>query len=187
MPDIVWNPARRVAFRFAAAYFLLYLFPFPFNVVPFTELFFRWWDMGWAVIVKWVGLHVFGITITVMPNGSGDTTFNYVAVFCYLVTAALAALVWSVWSVWSVLDREPASYDVLHHWLRAYLRFALAALMFSYGAVKVIQSQFPEPSLDRLIQPFGDASPIGLLWTFMGARGVITSSRAWGRCSAGCS
>jgi hypothetical protein len=25
------------------------------------------------------------------------------------------------------------------------------------------------PSLDRLLQPFGDASPMGLLWTFMGA------------------
>ena len=36
-------------------------------------------------------------------------------------------------------------------------------------AVKVIKSQFPSPSLDRLIQPFGDASPMGLLWTFMGA------------------
>jgi hypothetical protein len=33
----------------------------------------------------------------------------------------------------------------------------------------VIKSQFPNPSLDRLVQPFGDASPMGLLWTFMGA------------------
>jgi hypothetical protein len=41
--------------------------------------------------------------------------------------------------------------------------------MISYGAAKVIPSQFPRPSVDRLIQPFGDASPMGLLWTFMGA------------------
>jgi hypothetical protein len=41
--------------------------------------------------------------------------------------------------------------------------------MITYGAVKVIKSQFPNPSLDRLIQPFGEASPMGLLWTFMGA------------------
>src|SRR5205823_3894789 len=30
-------------------------------------------------------------------------------------------------------------------------------------------SQFPAPTLDRLMQRFGDASPMGLLWTFMGA------------------
>jgi hypothetical protein len=33
----------------------------------------------------------------------------------------------------------------------------------------VIKSQFPDPSLGRLLQPYGDSSPMGLLWTFMGA------------------
>lgn len=163
MPDNDWSPARRVVFRFATAYLLLYLFPFPLNAIPRVEKLFGWWDAGWAVIVKWAGLHVFGVTITVMPNGSGDTTFNYVQIFCFLVAAALVTI------VWSVLDRNRVSYDALHHWLRAYVRFALAAIMLTYGAYKVIQAQFPAPSLDRLIQPFGDASPMGLLWTFMGA------------------
>ena len=40
--------------------------------------------------------------------------------------------------------------------------------MISYGVVKIIAA-VPQPELDRLIQPFGDASPMGLLWTFMGA------------------
>ena len=163
MPHPEMALPRRMALRFATVYFLLYLFPFPLNVVPGTEKFFGWWDAGWAVIVKWVGLHLFGVTITVMPNGSGDTTFNYVQVFCFFVTAAVAT------AVWSALDRKPRSYETLHHWLRSYVRFSLAAFMFSYGAVKVIQTQFPPPMLDRLIQPFGDASPMGLLWTFMGA------------------
>jgi hypothetical protein len=35
--------------------------------------------------------------------------------------------------------------------------------------VKVIQSQFPPPNLARLVEPYGDSSPMGLLWTFMGA------------------
>jgi hypothetical protein len=35
--------------------------------------------------------------------------------------------------------------------------------------MKIIPAQFPGPSLDRLLQPIGDASPMGLLWTFMGA------------------
>jgi hypothetical protein len=40
--------------------------------------------------------------------------------------------------------------------------------MITYGSVKIIKSQFPDPPLGRLIQPFGEASPTGLLWTFMG-------------------
>jgi uncharacterized membrane protein YphA (DoxX/SURF4 family) len=162
MPETGWSPARRVAFRFAAVYLFLYIFPFPFNVIPGVEKLFGWWDTGWEAIVTWTGLRVFGVAITVLPNGSGDTTFNYVQLFCCLVLAALATI------VWSVLDRR-THYDALHHWLRVYVRFALAVSMFTYGAAKVIQSQFPAPSLDRLIQPFGDASPMGLLWTFMGA------------------
>jgi hypothetical protein len=163
MPPSDWSPARRVAFRFAAVYLFLYLFPFPFNVVPGVDKLFAWWDSAWEVLVKWTGLHVFGVTITVMPAGSGDTTFNYVQLFCGVVIAALAAI------VWSLLDRRTQDYDALHHWLRVYVRFYLATAMLGYGAAKVIQSQFPAPSLERLIQPFGDASPMGLLWTFMGA------------------
>jgi hypothetical protein len=41
--------------------------------------------------------------------------------------------------------------------------------MLSYGAFKVIPSQFIPPTLDRLVEPFGAASPMGMLWTFMGA------------------
>ncbi|HKS24059.1 MAG TPA: hypothetical protein VJZ76_14745 [Thermoanaerobaculia bacterium] len=162
MPQSEWSSARRVAFRFAAVYLFLYLFPFPFSAIPGLDKLFAWWDNAWEVIVKWTGLRVFGVTITVLPNGSGDTTFNYVQVFCLVVIAALATL------VWTLFDRR-TEYVALHHWLRVYVRFYLATAMFGYGAVKVLQSQFPAPSLDRLIQPFGDASPMGLLWTFMGA------------------
>lgn len=162
MPDNSWSPARRLAFRFAAAYFVLYLFPFPFNAIPKADALFRWWDKAWELLVKWVGLRVFGVTITVLPNGSGDTTFNYVQVFCALILAAVVAV------VWTIADRRRTSYDALSHWLRAYVRFGLAAIMIGYGAFKVIQAQFPAPPLDRLIQPYGDSSPMGLLWTFMG-------------------
>jgi hypothetical protein len=38
-----------------------------------------------------------------------------------------------------------------------------------YGASKIIPLQMPAPSLARLIEPYGDSSPMGLLWTFVGA------------------
>jgi hypothetical protein len=161
MPDIEWSPARRVAFRFAAVYFFLYLFPFPLNALPFDWLS-SWWDALCEAMAKWTALHLFGIKIEPAFTGSGDSTFHYVLVFCSVAAAALAAI------VWTALDGRK-NYGTLHVWLRVYIRFGLAAIMFGYGAAKVIQSQFPAPRLDRLMQPIGFGSPMGLLWTFMGA------------------
>jgi hypothetical protein len=41
-------------------------------------------------------------------------------------------------------------------------------MLISYGLVKVIQLQFPAPGLYRLLQPYGNSSPMGLAWTFLG-------------------
>lgn len=98
-----------------------------------------------------------------LPNGSGDTTYNYERVFCFLGIASIAAV------VWTILDRKRTHDARLYEGLRIYVRFALGAAMLSYGVSKVIPSQYPEPSIDRLLQPMGDASPMGLVWTFMGA------------------
>jgi uncharacterized membrane protein YphA (DoxX/SURF4 family) len=113
-------------------------------------------------VILWVGKHVFGVDITIRPAGSGDTTWNYVQVFCFAVLAAVITV------LWSALDRRRLHYRGLNAWLRVAIRFCLAMTMIIYGAVKVIKSQFPDPSLDRLMRSYGDSSPMGLLWTFMG-------------------
>ena len=41
-------------------------------------------------------------------------------------------------------------------------------MLLSYGFAKVYKTQFPEPSLIRLLQPLGSFSPMGLAWTYMG-------------------
>jgi hypothetical protein len=46
--------------------------------------------------------------------------------------------------------------------------------MILYGTMKVIPLQFSAPPLDRLMERIGDTSPMGLLWTFMGASPVYT-------------
>ena len=75
--------------------------------------------------------------------GIGDTTWNYVQVFCFAVLAAIVTV------IWSVLDRRRPHYRRLHAWLRVAIRFALAMTMIIYGSVKVIKSQFADLSLDR--------------------------------------
>ena len=155
--------AKRFLFRFGFAYLVLYNFPFPFDYIPYVDVVFTPYFQMWKLLVPWVGSRLFHVDATTLPNGSGDTTWGYVQVFCYLVIALLAA------AVWSIFDRKGRSHPRLYEGLRIYVRFALGATMISYGAVKVIKSQFPDPSVDRLLQPYGDASPMGILWTFMGA------------------
>lgn len=41
-------------------------------------------------------------------------------------------------------------------------------MLISYGMVKVFKLQFPSPGLYRLTQPYGESSPMGLAWTFLG-------------------
>lgn len=164
----VWSLARRVVFRITFVYLFLFIFPFPLSFIPSVGVVLQPYEDFWNRFVPWAGKQLFHVDITVQPNGSGDTTYNYVQLLCFLVIALVTA------AVWTLLDRKRANYIRLNEWLRLYVRFSLATAMISYGGYKVIVSQFPGPSLDRLVQTFGDASPMGLLWTFMGASAAYT-------------
>lgn len=45
----------------------------------------------------------------------------------------------------------------------------LGTIMIYYGMSKVIKLQFPAPYLSRLLSRYGESTPMGLLWTCMGA------------------
>lgn len=166
-----WGPEKRVLFRFGFSYLVLYLlseFLGLLAFIPYGGVAAGWYQKLWIAAVPWVGRHLFAVTVTVHPSGSGDTMADWVQVFCFLVLALVATV------VWSLLDRKRANYARLYEWLRVYVRFGLGMTMIEYGGLKIVPSQFPPPSLDRLMQPFGDASPMGLLWTFMGASAPYT-------------
>ena len=160
-----WGVAKCLVFRIAFVYFVLYALPFPFGAIPGTEAPASAYEKIWQVVVPWVARHVLGVgyEISLAETGSGDRTYNWVLTFCFLVLAITAGV------IWSALDRKRLRYDPLYQWLRLYVRLYLGATMIVYGAAKVIQSQFPAPNLGRLVEPYGDSSPMGLLWTFMGA------------------
>jgi hypothetical protein len=174
-PKPQWSLATRLLFRFVFVYLIVYNIDLPFSLfseigglvgeeLPLLSRIGKGYQDGWDAVITWVGSHLFGIEIAIIrPNGSGDTTWHYMQAFCDFVFALIVSL------GWSILDRKRASYALLLGGLRIFVRYYLAATMVIYGSVKVIKGQFPDPSLDRLIQPFGDASPMGLLWTFMGA------------------
>jgi hypothetical protein len=159
-----WGPIKKILFRFVFAYLVLYTFPFPLDSIPnYGQILTQPYTDLWDKAVPWVGEKVFGVEVKFRPLGSGDTTYNYVQIFCYLVLTLVAV------ALWTVLDRKREGYARLHEGLRVYIRFVLATAMIGYGAAKLIPAQMVPPWPDKLLQPIGDASPMGLVWTFMGA------------------
>jgi hypothetical protein len=158
-----WNVLQKVAFRFFATFFTIYILPWPLGTLPYTEDLVKPWNDIHFKIIPWIGQNLMGLPpIVIFPNGSGDTTYNYVEILCYSVIALLVTV------IWSVVDRDRPNHARLHDWVRMYVRFFLGYTMLSYGLAKVIQTQFPFPMLEKLTQPLGEMSPMGLLWTFMG-------------------
>lgn len=157
----VWSLSQRVGFRFVFSYLVLYVAS---TIGGFLRPLSRPLDRMWRAVVPWVGAHVLHLAkpITVFPAGSGDTTFNYVQLLCFVALAVAAT------AVWSVADRRRPNYVRLHHYLRIGVRYTLAFWMMAYGGAKLIKTQFPFPYLDRLLEPYGQSSPMGLLWTMMG-------------------
>ena len=97
-------------------------------------------------------------------NGSGDQTFFYVNfVFELSSVAFVVSIVWSA----AVHARKlsETGLDVV----QTLARYYLATTILTYGWGKVFPLQFSTLGPDRLLQTFGDASPMGLAWTFMGA------------------
>lgn len=171
-----WSFAHRVVFRFVFCYFVLYILPFPLGSYPGRILPLPGYDKMWYAAVPWIAKHILGMskTITIFPNGSGDTTFNYVQLLVFAVIAAVATI------IWTALDRKRAEYRTLHEWLRIYVRYALAFTMLAYGMDKVVKLQFADPDFGRLAEPFGNYSPFALLWTFMGFSTAYTHFGGWG-------
>lgn len=166
-----WSLAHRVLFRFLFCYWLLYGLPDSGRVsvvyvFPGAGFLFKPWVNLWHAIVPWVAVHVFhvsGRAATYFRTGSGDTTLQYIHNVLYVVVSLAAAL------VWSMLDRGRADYRTLDGWLRLFVRYTLAFTLFSYGFAKVFPLQFQPPFLNRLMEPYGEFSPMGVLWSFMGA------------------
>ncbi|NOT30206.1 MAG: hypothetical protein HOP15_07145 [Planctomycetes bacterium] len=161
-----WSAPRRLAFRFLFVYLLAYSFPFPLSALPYGPSAVNAWSKSvWAPFVRWFGAAVVRLpeAITVLPNGSGDTTFNWVEFAAFLALGCVGAL------IWTALGRSASSHPRLAAFLRGYLRYVLAVAMLGYGMAKVVPQQFSAPSLDRLTSTYGESPPMGLLWTLMGA------------------
>jgi hypothetical protein len=168
-PAEQWSATKRVAFRFCFVYFGLFCLTTQILgglLLPASEDF---GDLGsyppMRQVVMWTAKHVFRVKTELVytGSGSGDKTFDWVLVFCLLLIAIIATL------TWSAIDRRRANYVTLHKWFRVFIRFSLAGQMLGYGLAKAVPLQMPFPYLTTLVKHYGSFSPMGVLWSSIGA------------------
>jgi len=144
-----WSAHSRVIFKFICIYIILHGLPL---------------QMLYQDVIVWFGHRVLGVEgpIDTSFTYSGDKLYHWITLSFHLFIAVLGTL------IWTAIDRNRKSYPRMAEGLYIFARYYLAALILLYGLVKVIPMQFPQPGLIRLTQEFGDSSPLGLAWTFLG-------------------
>ena len=159
LPAIRWRLGTRIAFRFCAAYFTLYVLA--------TQMIGSLLGLP-ATLQCSAPAHPDGVggdrplwirAPLVIQSGSGDKPFDWALAFSLLVIAS------GVTVVWSLVDRSRASYARCDAWFRLFLRLSVGATMISYGMAKAIplQMPFPEPvaSARALWTLFADGRALG--------------------------
>jgi hypothetical protein len=159
-----WTFAEKLFFRFIFLFFALFIIFCNNGAYPFWYYISQLWEGVMHTFIPWVGKNILHLKeeITVFTNGSGDTTYDYVTVFTILMVSLAGTL------IWSVFDRRSRNYSTLYYWLTVAIRYYVGLMLFNYGIYKVFKLQFPSPGLYRLTQPYGESSPMGLAWTFLG-------------------
>ena len=151
--------------RFIVIYFLIYIFPFPLDYLPYVGTYVSntvqyFWD--WILPVVYKDVLGFEDQLVLRVTGSGDRTVDYLL----LIVKFLLAIILTVVSLFFTLEESKEKKFVTY--FIVILRYYLAFNMLSYGLAKVFYLQFSQLSLYSLEQTFGNSSPMGLLWRFMG-------------------
>ncbi|MFP4847174.1 hypothetical protein [Winogradskyella sp. PE311] len=159
-----WSVLRRIGFRFSFIYFILIILFQNNGAFPFWDKIFAYPTEWFKQLITWLGSNFYGLAgeVSSKITGSGDTLFDFLVIF----TACIIALIGCV--VWSIIDRKQRDYDKMYYWLTVGIRYYVGLMLISYGMVKVIQLQFSSPGFYRMMSTYGESSPMGLAWTFLG-------------------
>ena len=149
-----WPPLVRFGFRFVFSYFGLFGIGVLFDVGERPRAVLAAIS---TPLVRLTGRTVFGLTDA--PNAGVPWAL------AQQLSAFIVAL--SVATIWTLVARR-TEYRRLFGWMHLVLRYYVAIIMLIYGGFKVVDTQFPPPTLETLSQPVGALAPMGLLWAFMG-------------------
>ena len=158
-----WGRTKRIAFRYACTYLLLYSVPQLLGALPVVSTLADWYSSGVDAVAIWTGAHILRLSapIVVVPTGSGDTMAQSVR------QRSRARCSRSSSAPSGTSSRSGAS-TAAHAGSASSSASRWRALLFGYGFAKIFPNQFPHPTLERLVEPIGEMSPMGLLWTVHG-------------------
>jgi hypothetical protein len=122
----------------------------------------------WEGLTHWVGHHLFHFGAGFDPSSFRDTRFLYVEILCI----ALASILLTI--VWLVVDRSDRFERLAFAGMKVFIRYSLSYMVMIYAMDKIFLIQFPFPGLMRLVQSYGDSTPMALMWTFVGYSTVYT-------------
>lgn len=151
-----WSAFKKFAFLFVSIYSLFYC---TYQQSVFTFLVKPFWDWFLPIFIRLTGDSNIYVSF---PNGSSDTMYNWYLVLLFIMLAVL------IGSLIVVLDHKRRNYVNVLPFTVFILRYYLFLQMLIYGMAKVFVLQFPIPALDSFERTFGEASPMGLMWRFMG-------------------
>ena len=160
----IWSTRRKIFFRYIFIFFSVIVLPFPLDLIPGLDFLTSYYNQFWTSAINFAAKTIFHIeeTLTLKATGSGDRLYDWLWYFCLIMVTIL------IGSVFSILDRSRSNYNRLNGWFILILSYYLAYILLVYGIIKLFYLQFGPPNLERLFQTFGQASPMRLLWTFMG-------------------
>jgi hypothetical protein len=166
----LWPAWRKIGFRFAFIYLLLYTTPWSLvsGSLPWFHLdaITQYYDKAWDWVVRQANAYWFHVAEELVPfNGSGDTSFGWAQLWLTLIVAIVGT------AIWSVLDDKRKNYEVVDYWLRLSLRYYIAFYCFVYGIIKLFMLQMIFPNVSQLATPLGDLLPMRFSWLFIGYSG----------------
>jgi len=162
--ELNWHGSKKIAFRFFSILFVLFITLNNNGAFLYMEKLVYYPIKFSHVLIPWFSKNIlhYNYDYTIFTNGSGDTSYDYILLLCMFVLSVIGCI------IWSIFDRKRKNYNSAYYWLLLLIRFYLGFTLVLYGAFKIIKLQFPEPSLYRLLQPYGNSSPMGIAWTFLG-------------------
>jgi hypothetical protein len=164
LTEMKWSPEKKFLSILFMSYLFFYMFPFPLDQIPGPSIIAAFYDNIITFLTDIIGKNILRIPSfhRIISTGSGDTLFDYVRLITYAVLALITAM------IVYFADSKRTNYDRLHYWFIVYARYYLGLYLIVYGLFKLVEGQFMFHDFGRLEGTFGDATPMGLLWTFMG-------------------
>jgi len=159
-----WSPTKRFFAILCMSYLFLVMFPFPIDQIPGPGFIAELYMKAINFLTEILGTNVLHIPNfrRITNTGSGDTTFDYVRLLTYVLMALVITI------IVFFADRRRINYDRLYYWFIVYARYYLGLYLIVYGLFKLVEGQFSFHDFERLEGTYGNSTPMGLLWTFMG-------------------